>query len=124
MNGNSVIVDSNILIYLVGGDKTLSDYLENLNVYVSFLTELELLSFQKLTEAEEKIIKRLLSNCIIVDINDSIKKTAIVLRKSYHLKIPDSIICSTSLYLDLPLVTSDSQFKKIKELNLVLYDRS
>ena len=124
MNGNSIVVDTNILIYLIGGDKTISAYLENLSVYVQSITELELLSFQKLTEADERIIEKLLSNCIIIDINDTIKKTSVNLRKSYNLKIPDSLICSTSLFLNLPLLSSDIQFKKIDELSLIFYDRS
>ena len=124
MNGNSVIVDSNILIYLIGGDETLSAYLENKNVYVSFITELELLSFQKLDDEDVNLIEKLLSNCIVIDINEFVKKTAIKLRRSYSLKIPDAIICSTSLYLDMPLITSDTQLKKVKELSLVFYDRN
>ncbi len=123
MNGNSLVVDSNILIYLIGGDKTAADYLENSNVYISFISEIELLSFQKLSEADEKLINKLLSNCIIIDVNEFIKKRAISIRKDINLKIPDALICATSLYLDLPLMTSDSQFKKVSELSLIFYDQ-
>ena len=123
MNGNSLVVDSNILIYLIGGDKTLADYLENSNIYISFISEIELLSFQKLSEADEKLINKLLSNCIIMDVNEFIKKRAISIRKDINLKIPDALICATSFYLDLPLMTSDSQFKKVSELSLIFYDQ-
>jgi predicted nucleic acid-binding protein len=47
----------------------------------------------------------------------------IAIRKKYKIKIPDSIVIATSLYLDLPLVTADSDFRKVEELNLIFYER-
>ncbi len=123
MNGNSFVVDSNIFIYLIDGDKLISSYLENKICYISFITEIELYSFQKLTDAEEITIQKLLSNCIVMDVNEQIKKIAISSRKNYDLKIPDAIICATSIYLDIPLLTSDTHFKKLKEINLVFYEK-
>ena len=72
---------------------------------------------------QEAIIKDLLSNCVIIDINDDIKSKVIQLRKQRKLKLPDCIIIASALYLDLPLITSDEEFKKAKELNLILYER-
>ena len=124
MNGNSFVVDTNIFIYLINGDKLISYYLENKICYISFITEIELYSFQKLADEEEKTINKLLSNCIIIDINDKIKKTAIQSRKNHGIKIPDAIICATSIYLDIPLFTSDTQFKKVNDINAVFYSKA
>ncbi|WP_415859550.1 PIN domain-containing protein [Aureibaculum sp. 2210JD6-5] len=52
------------------------------------------------------------------------KKDTIRIRKLYQTKLPDSIIIATALYLDLPLITSDIEFKKIDELTLIHYENN
>ena len=52
MNGNSLLVDTNIILYLLGGDKTIIPILENKNLFISFISELELLSYINLTNKE------------------------------------------------------------------------
>jgi len=121
MNGNSLFVDTNILLYLLSGDKTLSNILDGKQIHVSFITELELLSFKNLSIREKSKIESLLRECIIVDINQSIKNKTISFRKKYSLKLPDSIIAATADYLNLPLLTSDSDFKKLEELSTLFY---
>jgi len=39
------------------------------------------------------------------------------------MKLPDSIIAATAITLKLPLITSDKQFKNVKYLNLVYYEK-
>ena len=86
MNGSNILVDTNIILYLLGGDKTIIPLLQNKKIFISFITELELLSFKKLSENEEKIIKSFLMECTIFDINPEIKKSAIYLRRKYSIK--------------------------------------
>ena len=123
MSGNKLFLDTNILLYLLQGDQTLTEVLYNKQFYISFVTQLELLSFPGLTRKDEKGINELLGECIIIDINAEIKELAIKYRKAYKLKLPDSIIAATSSYLDIPLVTADTGFKKLEELNLLFYER-
>jgi len=123
MSGNKLFLDTNILLYLLQGDKTLAEVLDNKQFYISFITQLELLSFPGLTKKESKVINELLKECVIIDINSEIKNLTISYRKTYKLKIPDIIIAASSLYLDLPLITADTDFKKIEELNLIFYER-
>jgi predicted nucleic acid-binding protein len=47
------------------------------------------------------------------------KNIVIELRKNYTLKLPDAIVAATASYLDIPLITSDRDFRKIKEINIV-----
>ena len=58
MNGNRYFVDTNILIYLLSGEKTLISILNQKQIYISFITEIELLSFKKLYDKEEIKLKR------------------------------------------------------------------
>lgn len=123
MNGNSLFVDTNILLYLLAGDTTLAKILEGKQVYISFITELELLSFRNLSKKEKSNIESFLRECIIVDINQSIKNFTTDFRKEYSLKLPDAIIAGTASYLNLPILTADSGYKKINELNTLFYSK-
>jgi len=123
MSGNKVFLDTNIILYLLGGDKTIAELLNGKLFHISFITQLELLGFPGLDSKQEEIIKDLLSKCVILDINDDIKSRVIHLRKTKKLKLPDCIIIASSLYLNLPIITADEDFKKVDELNLILYER-
>ena len=123
MSGNKLFLDTNIVLYLLQGDKTLAEVLNNKQIHISFITQLELLSFAGLSRKETNVINELLKECVIIDINSEIKNLTIHNRKRYKLKLPDSIISATSLYLDLPLITADGDFKKIEELDLIFYER-
>jgi len=122
MNGNKLFLDTNIILYLLNGDETLAELLNGKQLYISVITELELLSYKGLTAKEEKVIKEFVSQCKTIAINSEIKQETINIRKTYNTKLPDSIIMATALYLDLPLITSDVAFKKVTELTLILYE--
>ena len=92
-------------------------------MYISFITELEILSYQKLSRNDIAQIKKFLNKCTIIDVNGTIKEITISLRKQFNLKLPDSIIAATAMYLDLPLITADSQFKSVKDINLLFYEK-
>ena len=77
MSGNSVLIDTNIAIYFLNGDTTLSQFLEGKNVYVSFITELELLGFKGNSSKDQQKIQELLESCIIIDINADIKQQVV-----------------------------------------------
>ena len=63
-----------------------------------------------------------MNQCKVITLNNSIKKETIRVRKNYKTKLPDSIIIASALYLDLPLITSDVEFKKVDELTLIQYE--
>ena len=123
MNGNKLLIDTNIIVYLLDGDDTLGSFLQNRNIYISFITELELLSYGGLTSTEEQNIRNFLNNCTILDMNPAIKKEVIRLRRNHKIKLPDSIIMASSLYLDLPILTSDTDFNKVEELEVIYYEK-
>jgi predicted nucleic acid-binding protein len=122
MSGNKLFIDTNIVLYLLNGDQTLAELLHEKQLYISFITELELLAYQGITEGEQKIIEDFVNQCKVITLNNSIKKETIRVRKSYNTKLPDSIIIASALYLDLPLITSDVEFKKVDELTLIQYE--
>ena len=123
MSGNKLFLDTNILLYLLQGDVTLTEALDGKQFYISFITELELLSYSGLTSTDLKAVHELIGECVVIDVNAEIKQLAIKFRKQYKVKLPDTIIAATSLYLNIPLITADSDFKKLKDLELVFYER-
>jgi hypothetical protein len=120
MNGNRILLDTNIILYLIDGNHSVYEYIYNKNVYISFITEIELLSY--FNEYQDQIIKELLDEVTIVDINEIIKKETIILRRNNKLKLPDSIILATSKFLDTPILTADKKLKNIEDLDVILFE--
>jgi predicted nucleic acid-binding protein len=123
MSGNKLFVDTNIFLYLLDGDDTVADVLSGNQVYISFITELELLSFHKLSSSEEVRIKQLINDVTVIDINNEIKQNAIEIRQEYQIKLPDAIILASAKFLDIALFTADKQLNKVKNINLILYEK-
>ena len=123
MSGTKLFVDTNIALYLLEGDETIVGLLDGRELYVSVITELELLGYRDISNEEIKAINRFLQDCRIVGLNDAIKKKVIELRRAENVRLPDAIIISSSQYLNIPLISADKGFKKIKELELILYQR-
>jgi predicted nucleic acid-binding protein len=124
MSGKDILVDTNIILYLLNGSDTLEEVLQGKDISLSFMTELELLGFKNITIKEEQQIKGLLNDCSIISLNDRIKEKYIEIRKKYHLKLVDAIIAATAIVFDFPLITSDKQFKTVGELNLITYQHN
>jgi predicted nucleic acid-binding protein len=122
MSGNSFLLDTNIILYLLSGEKKIAEVINHAQWHVSFITELELLSFKSLAGAEKEAITKFLDNCLVTDINEEIKQHTIQIRKNTKLPLPDCIIGATAMYLDIPLFTADKDFKKIKALPLILFE--
>jgi predicted nucleic acid-binding protein len=122
MIGSKLLVDTNIILYLLNGDETIADFLQDKELFISFITELELLSFWDLSTNEEKYIQSFIQNCKSISMNELIKKETLQIRKNYKMKLPDSIIAATSLYLDIPLISADLGFQKIENLSFIQYE--
>ena len=50
-----MFIDSNIVLYLLGGDETLVKLLDGKELYLSFITELEVLGYPGITKKKNKI---------------------------------------------------------------------
>ncbi len=57
-----------------------------------------------------------------VSIVSGIKSITKDLLQKVNIKLPDAIIAATSLYLDLPLLTFDSDFARVPELKLFILE--
>jgi len=121
MNGNKYLLDTNTIIYILKDGISLpyNEY------FISIITEIELLSFSKLSKDDEIIIKEALNKFNQISINENVKNTTIEIRKNSKIKLPDSLIIASALSSNSILVTSDKQllnndFVKAIELKDIL----
>ena len=122
MSGDKYLLDTNIILYILSGDATIAQYLNLRILFVSVISEIELLGYQKLTAQQEKQIKSFLSSFRIIYLDDAIKDEAIAIRKKHGLKLPDCIIAATAISMNLTFITADKQFKQVKNLPLEIYE--
>ncbi|MPM60803.1 tRNA(fMet)-specific endonuclease VapC [bioreactor metagenome] len=120
MNGIRILCDTNTLLYLLQNNELVVDFLMGKQVYISAITELELFGRQNMNEEEIAVIEELVDSCFVFDLLSPIKQIVKEIKRKYKIKLPDAIIAATAIYLDIPLVTFDDDFKNIEELQLVL----
>ena len=123
MNGNSILLDTNIVLYFLNGEETLIPLLEENNIFLSFITQLELLGSRNISTGDKLKIKQFIAECTVIDITQGIKDFAISIRQNYTIKLPDCIILATSLWLNIPFITADKDFKKVDIADLILFTK-
>lgn len=102
MNGNSVVLDTNIVLYLLNGDKIPSELLYQKKIYLSFISQLELLGYRGINAKQQLQVSKFIDECVIIDINEEIKNEAVKIRTQTKLKLPETIVLATARFLSLP----------------------
>lgn len=120
MNGNKILIDTNICIYLLDGDQVLAELLQDQSIYISTITEIELYVYHSSNSATQ-ILNEFISSVTVIEIDHRIKSQTIAIRKETKLKLPDSLIAASALVNNLPFISADKSFKKISELDLIYY---
>lgn len=115
MTDERVLVDTNVLIHQLNGARSIERLLQGRKVHISFITEVELLSFPGYTAQERAAVKAWLNEFIISDVNEGIKTIAIDLRSRFKLKLADAFVAATAAHWSIPLITQDKHFRKLKE---------
>jgi predicted nucleic acid-binding protein len=115
MSGKAVL-DSNTIMDLFNGLIPLESFkqmLTDTEQIISVITELELLSFPRISAEQETKIKLFLEKREIVPLTEDIKHKAIEFRRRTNKKLPDSIIAATSIVFNAVLVTRDKELLKV-----------
>lgn len=118
-------LDTNAIIYYLKGDSRVSPLLnrllgQNVALYISSLTEIELFGFSGLTETEEQAINEFLDTIGTIPLDSRVARTAGSLRRRYGLSVTDSAIAATALFTGTILVTRNVRdFKKVPSLKLL-----
>ncbi len=109
------LLDTNSIIYALNNrcKLPLNDYI------ISIITEIELLSYHKLTQEDEKVLSSVLSSFRNINLTNEIKAQTIRLRRENNLKLPDSIIVATAIVCNATLVTSDKQLLRLEQISTI-----
>jgi len=115
MSGDRLCVDSNIIIYTLGGRQELADRVLGCTLLLSVVAEIEALSYPGLSIAERNRVSAYVARCTVVGLGQRVKEEAIRIRSMYKLKLPDAIIAATAIALDAPLLSADKVFERLKD---------
>ncbi len=122
MSGNEVLIDTNIALYVLNGDREAAMLVADSDVLIPYIVRMELLSQPGSSRNDIKAIEHFLGDYPLIDLDKSILEEAIVLRRSSGLKLPDAIIAATAKLRGIPLVTSDRDFERLSDvITLLLY---
>jgi predicted nucleic acid-binding protein len=118
-------LDTNAIIYYLKSEATAVSVLEpvfaqDIALYVSAITELELFSSPALTDEDISAISQLLTSVVIIPVDSRLARFAGYLRREYRVKTADSAIAATALLTHTTLVTRNAQdFQRIPTLSLL-----
>lgn len=115
-----ILFDTNALIRLLEGDPLVKLILGNKRPCISIITEMEIQCKPNMNSSERQLLKQLLDQLVIFEINEQIKNLAIKTRLSTSLKLMDSIIVATAQWINLPLVSSETKFKSASLVDIIL----
>lgn len=108
------LLDTNAVIYLQKG--LLATTLPAGDYAISVITEMELLSFRGITDQEQIWLQKFLSQIHIMELDKDIKNLAIELRRDHQMKLPDAIIAATAICRQALLLTNDTGFNHLSDL--------
>lgn len=119
-------LDTNTIIYYIEGEPTVCSVLERIlaedvPLYMSTVTELELFSLSTLTAEDEIRIEAVLHASVrVVPLISRIARIAADLRRLYpRLRTPDSAIAATAMFTGSTLLTRNTKdFQRIDALSL------
>ena len=116
MNESAIVADTSVLIHFLEGNPEARERLLGREVHISIATEIELLTMGATKRNAQEVIGSVLALCSIWDISPSIKERCVWLRSNYRLKLADSLVAATAATLNMPLLTSDNDFKRLKDV--------
>lgn len=122
MRNERVAIDTNILLYILGGDKSLASLLTGKDVVASAMVRMEAMVYHGKDPDHLDRVHAFLLRCELEEIHRAVQDRAVDLRLRHKLKLPDAIIAATAIHLGIPLITADKSFGKLKpEFEVVVY---
>lgn len=108
MTSGTVLLDTNILIDLIGGEQQAFAHLSTEDGFaISRVTWIEVLT--GLRPDEELILRDVLSSTSILEISTEIAQRTIQLRRTTKLKLADALIYATALEHGMTLLTRNTR---------------
>jgi len=119
-----VTLDSNILIAYLEGERRVIDILtgwkrEGRVLLISAISVAEVLALPALDFETLAKIRLFLRGFVSVPFDEELAVTAGALARRYRLKLADAAIAATALTRQVPLVTRDEHFQRVREIVVV-----
>ena len=116
--------DTNILVYYLGEEESAVEALTPIiastsPVYLSTISELELLSLSSLNFQDFHEIGKLIRRLVTVPLDSRIARIASAIRRRVKLKTPDAAIAATAIATGTTLITRNvKDFEKVPNLSI------
>jgi hypothetical protein len=120
----AVTLDSNILIAYLVGERRVIDILtgwkrEGRVLLTSAISVAEVLALSALDSEAVERIRLFLRGFVSIPFDDELAVTAGALARRYGLKLADAAIAATALTRQVPLVTRDEHFQRVRKIVVV-----
>lgn len=119
-DSKKLVADTNIILYVLDGNDGITAMLRGHEVFISVISELEILRFASNDPNDFALLKENLRELKIIEINEQIKQTVYHISALRKIKLSDCIIAATAAYLDLPLITADKRLENLPLVNTIL----
>lgn len=121
----SYLIDTSAVIKYLNGSLSENnlDFIDRIieeEVYLSFISEIELQVWNPPNEDDMVVYRDFVANSDILSINSNIISETIKIRKSHLLKLPDAVIAATAVTYNLILIAdNDKDFLKVDALQYI-----
>ena len=119
--GIRLFLDTNAIITLLRENVEVIEEVDKADdLFISVINELEFKSYSNLS-FDKQLFDDFASHVTVFDLpasHISFKNKIIDIRVAYNLKLPDAIIAASAILNHAILITADTDFKKVKELQL------
>ena len=121
----SYLIDTSAVIKYLNGSLSENnlDFIDRIieeEVYLSFISEIELQVWNPPNEDDMIVYRDFVANSDILSINSNIISETIKIRKSHLLKLPDAVIAATAVTYNLILIAdNDKDFLKVDALQYI-----
>ncbi len=122
MRNERVVIDTNILLYILAGDEKAHGLVKGRDVVLSAMVRMEAMVYHGAVPGHLDMVQRFIDRCALEEIHRGIQDRAVAIRTDHKLKLPDAIIAATAVHLGLPLISADTIFSRISsELEFIFY---
>jgi predicted nucleic acid-binding protein len=84
---------------------------------ISFVTEIELQTWNTVNPDDLNIYRQFISRCAIIGVDAAIIQETINIRRFFKLKLPDALIAATTIVNELvPIADNDKDFSRVSNL--------
>ena len=125
MSGKRFFLDTNAIVALLAGNKTLLDMIQNADlIATSVICSIEFLSFNGLSHADRILFQTFLHRIDVFDLcagDTELIERVLEIRMHKQLKLPDAIIAATASIQQCMLVTADERLLKTDGIKTLPY---